>query len=1194
MTRAPAAMTTVSASPRDPRLRKRTHSRRGYATLPAGFVTALFANLLATALPVAAVPPATINGGAVVVYTEGTSAVNVGAGITITNGEYEGQYLEFDANGPLSTDELTMTEGSPDLANGVVSISGDVVYLGDGVVANRIGAIDPVFNGSAGQALRVNFTKPFTNGSFEEGGDGLLGWTPFNERVDLGVTTLAACPSQDYTNYPAPPFDDDSAPTIPGEFTTTAVDIGDGTHKLRLSSLDIGTATAFDAVHGPAIVSSPFDAAAGDVIRFDWRTMAGSDSSIVAGYLVDTSCNQIQVLEARATGTTSWAPRETIISGAGTYRLVLVSGSYDSTGGSNTAGTLELDNVRLVGTSSIPADIAQAVARKLMYRSTSSIAAPATRTIALHAQSFGEPLATGSIAIDFQPAPEAPTFTDSTLGPMHRNVVYSDGITTAGWPVATYGVSAGVLPSGLTLDTNTGSITGTPNTLGDFPFTITATNGVGSPIAQSFAGHVDGAPVTFTDSTIGAITVGTAFTDGVVADGLPAPTYTVLSGALPTGLALSASTGAITGTPTGLGGAYSFIVRATNTYGHFDLPLSGTMSAPPVFTDSTLGRVTTAAAVNDGVFATAEPAATYAVTSNLGHLPAGLTLDATTGAITGTATESGPYGFSITATNGVSPQATVALSGTVFTSPLSFTDATLGRIAVGTAFTDAVAADGREPPTYTVSAGLLPAGVALATDGAITGTPTGLGGAFSFTVTATNSEGSIFTTITGTVFAAPTAFTDATLGHIRTIDAYSDRVTANGVLAPTYAVTAGALPAGLTLSSGGAVTGNATTRGDFSVTITATNAEGSLPVTLTGRVVARDLGFLGLGPIRLLDTRQTDKPAVGSVTQVPLSGVAGVPVDATAIVLNITVEEPDSGGYLTVFPCGSPIPYASNANFRAGETVPSSVTAAIGDGSMVCVYASTSANLIVDLNGAFSPTMGGGKLLGLTPARLLDTRGQGGKLGRDQTRVVQVAGFDGVPIDATSVVLNVTADSPDAVGYVTVYPCGTARPDTSNLNFLPGQTVANAVTVALGATGAVCVHTTATTHLIVDVSGAYSPGSGEGELFSMEPARMFDSRGQAKVAAGTVVELDVAGSNGVPTNAIAVALSITIDSADSGGYVTVHPCGAAVPYASNLNFTPGRTVANSVLATVGANGRACFLVTGTAHLIVDVNAAYVF
>jgi hypothetical protein len=305
------------------------------------------------------------------------------------------------------------------------------------------------------------------------------------------------------------------------------------------------------------------------------------------------------------------------------------------------------------------------------------------------------------------------------------------------------------------------------------------------------------------------------------------------------------------------------------------------------------------------------------------------------------------------------------------------------------------------------------------------------------------------------------------------------------------------------------------------------------------------------------------------------------------------VEEPDSGGYLTVFPCGSPIPYASNANFRAGETMPSSVTTAIGDAGMVCIYASTSANFIVDLNGAFSPTMGGGKLLGLAPARLLDTRGQGVKLGRDQTRVVQVAGFGGVPIDATSVVLNVTADSPDAVGYVTVYPCGTARPDTSNLNFLPGQTVANAVTVALGATGAVCVHTTATTHLIVDVSAAYSPGSGEGALFWMEPARMFDSRGQAKVAAGTVVELDVAGSNGVPTNAIAVALNITIDSADSGGYVTVHPCGAPVPYASNLNFTPGRTVANSVLATVGANGKACFLVTGTAHLIVDVNAAYV-
>jgi hypothetical protein len=154
--------------------------------------------------------------------------------------------------------------------------------------------------------------------------------------------------------------------------------------------------------------------------------------------------------------------------------------------------------------------------------------------------------------------------------------------------------------------------------------------------------------------------------------------------------------------------------------------------------------------------------------------------------------------------------------------------------------------------------------------------------------------------------------------------------------------------------------------------------------------------------------------------------------------------------------------------------------------------------------------------------------------------------------------------------------------------------VANAATVAVGAAGTVCFYTVATTHLIVDVEATYSPGSGTGELFWMQPTRMFDSRGlHAKVVAGSIVQLSVAGADGVPTNAIAVALNVTIDSPDTGGYVTVFPCGSTVPYASNVNFGTGQTVANSVLATVGVGGKICFLVTAAAHLIVDVSAAYV-
>jgi PKD repeat protein len=402
---------------------------------------------------------------------------------------------------------------------------------------------------------------------------------------------------------------------------------------------------------------------------------------------------------------------------------------------------------------------------------------------------------------------------------------------------------------------------------------------------------------------------------------------------------------------------------------------------------------------------------------------------------------------------------------------------------------------------------------------------------------------------------------------------------------------------GLTLNPAtGAITGTPTnaSEGSYSFTLTATNSEGSIAKVFAGAVITQDLGFLGLGPTRLLDTRLAGKRPAGSVSEILVRGVAGVPADATTVVLNVTVHDPSGSGYLTVYPCGSPIPNASNANFLAGQTIPNSVTAAVGEGGKVCFFTTTATNIIVDLNGAYSPTLGTGTLLGLTPGRLLDPRGPSGKLAAGVVRTVQVAGAGGVPADVSSVVLNVTVDAPDALGYVTAFPCDSGRPEASNLNFLAGQTVANAVTVAVGASGMVCFYSTATTHLIVDVEAAYSPGSGIGDLFWMEPTRMFDSRGaHGEVVAGSIVELNVAGAFGIPASTIAVALNVTVDSPNTGGYVTVFPCAAAVPYASNLNFSTGQTVANSVLGTVGTGGKICFYVTATTHLIIDVNAAYV-
>ncbi len=82
-----------------------------------------------------------------------------------------------------------------------------------------------------------------------------------------------------------------------------------------------------------------------------------------------------------------------------------------------------------------------------------------------------------------------------------------------------------------------------------------------------------------------------------------------------------------------------------------------------------------------------------------------------------------------------------------------------------------------------------------------------------------------------------------------------------------------------------------------------------------------------------------------------------------------------------------------------------------------------------------------------------------------------VAGRGGIPTDADAVMLNVTAVGPDDFGFITVYPCGSSRPNASNVNYVPGQVVPNAVLAKVGSSGRVCFYTLATTHLIVDATG---------------------------------------------------------------------------------------------------------------------------
>ena len=377
-------------------------------------------------------------------------------------------------------------------------------------------------------------------------------------------------------------------------------------------------------------------------------------------------------------------------------------------------------------------------------------------------------------------------------------------------------------------------------------------------------------------------------------------------------------------------------------------------------------------------------------------------------------------------------------------------------------------------------------------------------------------------------------------------------------------------------------------------------------------------GYGSLVPARLFDSRAPGltvdgvlsgggRVAAGSITEVSVAGRGGVPVGAGAVVLNATVVEAGAAGFVTVFPCGQATPNASNLNFAAGQTIPNSVVSKVGVGGKVCVFSSAEAHLLIDVNGAF-PTVSDYE--SLVPARLFDSRAPGltvdgvlsggGRVAAGSITEVSVAGRGGVPVGAGAVVLNATVVEAGAAGFVTVFPCGQATPNASNLNFAAGQTIPNSVVSKVGVGGKVCVFSSAEAHLLIDVNGAFPTVS---DYESLVPARLFDSRapgltvdgvlsGGGRVAAGSITEVSVAGRGGVPVGAGAVVLNATVVEAGAAGFVTVFPCGQATPNASNLNFAAGQTIPNSVVSKVGVGGKVCVFSSAEAHLLIDVNGAF--
>ena len=420
---------------------------------------------------------------------------------------------------------------------------------------------------------------------------------------------------------------------------------------------------------------------------------------------------------------------------------------------------------------------------------------------------------------------------------------------SGGTPPLTYGVSP-TLPAGLSYNTSTGQVTGTPTAvIGATTFTVTVTDANSSTATATFSLTVNTA-VTATQSvattTLTQNHAATAFTPVTGAGGTTPLTYGV-SPTLPAGLSFNTASGQITGTPTVASAATTYTVTVTDANSAtanatFSLTVNGSVTATQSVATTVLTQNHAATAFTPVTGSGGTGTLTYGVSPTL---PAGLSYNTANGQITGTPTAViGATTFTVTVTDANSSTATATFSLTVntaVTATQAVATTVLTQNHAATAFTPVTGAGGTTPLTYGVSPAL-PAGLSFNTaTGQITGTPTAVIAATTFTVTVTDANGATGTnTFSLTVNGAVTA-TQAVATIVETLNHLITPVTpvtgAGGTGTLTYAV-APALPTGLSFNTAnGQITGTPTAvhaASTFTVTVTdANNATANATFTLT-------------------------------------------------------------------------------------------------------------------------------------------------------------------------------------------------------------------------------------------------------------------------------------------------------------------------------------------------------------------------
>ncbi len=515
------------------------------------------------------------------------------------------------------------------------------------------------------------------------------------------------------------------------------------------------------------------------------------------------------------------------------------------------------------------------------------------------------PVASQSFTLTVNEAPElsgaaATTFRVGELG--------SYALTSSGFPAPQLGLS-GSLPAGVSFDSQTGTLSGTPEpgSSGAYPLTFSASNGIGADASLPVTLNVDeGSSITSASAT--TFTVGSPGSFVVTASGTPSPTLSV-AGTLPAGVSFTPATGVLAGTPAAsTGGEYPLTFTASNGVGS-DGTQSFTLTVhqAPALIGASTTTFTVGGAGSYAVSATGFPAPALGVS---GALPDGVSFEPLTGSLSGTPApgSGGSYPLTLSASNGVGSDATLELTLTV-EEAAEITSSDEISFLVGTEDSFVVTATGTPAPELTLDESL-PAGLTFTPEtGVLEGTPApGTGGEYTLTFSADNGVGGLAiqsATLTieepaGLLGAASTTFV------VGSPNTYS--VTRTGFPLATSSLD-GSLPAGLSFSAAaGTISGTpqAGTAGTYPVTIGATNGVGSaasLAVTLqvneapsitSGNATTFTAGSPGTFTVTASGTPAPTFSATGLPSGVTLNASSGVlsgtPAGGTGGVHAVTLE----------------------------------------------------------------------------------------------------------------------------------------------------------------------------------------------------------------------------------------------------------------------------------------------------------------